>query len=60
MKSTSGTRIKEERVLLKEKEQTEASKRKYFTLKTVAKPTKGAHTMFFYVGAYKICYFKKF
>lgn len=49
VKSTSGTRIKEERVLLKEKEQTEASKRKYFMLKTVAKPTKGAqHNVLLY------------
>lgn len=42
VKSVSGIRIKEERVLLKTKEQKKASGKKYFMLKTVAKPTKEA------------------
>ena len=49
VKSISETKIKEERVLLKKKEQREASRKKYFMLKTVAKPTKGTqHNVLLY------------
>lgn len=51
VKSISGTRIKEERVLLKKKEQREASRKKYFMLKQWLSQQKELSTMFFYIGA---------
>ena len=51
VKNISGTRIKEERVLLKKKEQREASRKKYFMLKQWLSQRKELSTMFFYIGA---------
>ena len=51
VKSISGTRIKEERVLLKKKEQREASRKNYFMLKQWLSQQKELSTMFFYIGA---------